>query len=349
MVSSGLMLSNLQYDFDRMFRSRELFGMKDAWQINWKFDGVRFSPISFDPKNPDSPYTGQYFASSPDDAYEACQKLMSLIEAPPAYLNGEVSFRGPNVIESFLAAQADLNHRHRTWTLRMSCAYKNGFDPFLRPERVPETGLHYPLAMMGRGQNGVEFQLDMVHSPEGSYIELLTGYGMDNLRRWTEMFPGLDWEYWPGAAEQRWTGDPTPVPLPLITPVNPLSIKTELEYAFQFFVHERVLTIILDPGFNMVRAQFRPTAINQERGRQGYTPFEVAHLEYIDQIEARFEEICARVPEWDTVRFWWPHKNESRYWDQRPKLRQVKTLPMKIRGEVQQIPVEFVEPMKCPM
>ncbi len=345
----GLGLMTLQESLNRKLVRRTLLGKEDCWQINWKFDSLWFTPCTIDLDDPQSVYTGNYYAKDVDDAFATCKKLMTVTEAPPAYVTGELEFTGPNAIESFLAAVPDLNRQHRNWTLRTFSAYKDGFDPFARPEHVPETGLHYSVAMKGRGVNGVEFQLDMVHTPEGSYLEVLTGYGMDNLRRWTELFPGLEWEYWPGASEERWTGDPTPVPLPQITPVNPLSIKTELEYKFHFFVHERVLTIIIDPGLNTIRPQFSPTAANQERQRQGYTPHEIFHLVYIDSIEARFDEICTRVPEWDSIRFWWPHKGEKAYWDQRPKLRGVKTLPMKIRGEVRDIPVEFVEPLKCPM
>ena len=348
-MGGGHGLMTLQNSLERKFTRRRLLGKEDCWQINWKFDSLWFTPCTIDLDDPQSVYTGNYFAKDVDDAFATCKKLMTVTEAPPAYVTGELEFTGPNAIESFLAAVPDLNRQHRNWTLRTFSAYKDGFDPFARPEHVPETGLHYSVAMKGRGVNGVEFQLDMVHTPEGSYLEVLTGYGMDNLRRWTELFPGLEWEYWPGASEERWTGDPTPVPLPQITPVNPLSIKTELEYKFHFFVHERVLTIIIDPGLNTIRPQFSPTAANQERQRQGYTPHEIFHLGDIDSIEARFDEICTRVPEWDSIRFWWPHKGEKAYWDQRPKLRGVKTLPMKIRGEVRDIPVEFVEPLKCPM
>lgn len=345
----GYSLTTLQESIKRMKMRRKLLGRANQWEINWKFNAVSFAPVMIDLDDPQSVYTVEYFAKDDSDAYESCKKLMTMVEAPPTYVTGELEFSGLNAIESFMAAVPDLNRQHRAWTWHTFSAYKNGFDPFARPDHVPETGLHYPLAMKGRGQNGVEFQLDMVHTPEGSYLELLTGYGQDNLRRWTEMFPGLDWEYWPGAPEARWTGDPTPVPLPQVTPVNPLSIKTELEYAFDFFVHERVLTILLarkDLGYG---PRFAPTERNLERQRTGYTPHEIRHWEYIDQIESRFDEICARVPEWDTVRFWWPHTNDPKYWAQRPKLRELKTLPIKIRGEVREIPVEFVEPMECPM
>ena len=126
--------------------------------------------------------------------------------------------------------------------------------------------------------------------------------------------------------------------------------RTQMDYETPCFIDQRILTLFIDSGVIPTEShKWTSGALRMEREAAKYTREELAHLSKIDMIETKFEEIAARYTDWDNIRFWWPHKGEKAYWDKRPNLWGVKTLPMKIRGVVEQIPVEFVEPLKCPM
>ena len=127
--------------------------------------------------------------------------------------------------------------------------------------------------------------------------------------------------------------------------------RTELDREIPCFIDQRILTIFIDWTASWAQRQkYTPEKLRHKRQDDlGYTNEECDHLGRIDMIEARFDEIAARYTDWDSIRFWWPHTGDKAYWKKRPNLKGVKTLPMKVRGKKLQIPVEFVEPLKCPM
>lgn len=318
--------------------------------LNWRYEGVFFRPCILD-QGTNSPVEPRFQCSTEDAAIRCCTSLLTLSHAPPRLIGYQVKVPEKE-IDAFAA-----NYQHsesRDWTYCVRGTYADGFDPFCRPNGIPPQGLRFPIAeksdLFDRRTQRTEIQMTCVHQMDCSYVEFLSACGVETLREWTGRFPNLTWEFWPGAESERWDGDPTPEVRPVIKSAPPVMYRAQLDYEIPCFVDQRVLTLFIDSGIVPTEShQWTTDSCRRERESAGYTPVEQAHLTKVDMIEAKFEEIRARYTGWDRIRFWWPHKNDPRYWDQRPKLRQVKTLPMKIRGEIQQIPVEFVEPLKCPM
>ena len=317
--------------------------------VNWRYEGSLFLPCYIDVETGES-VDSRFQCSNEHSAIECFEILRTLCDSPPRSIG-----RSEEVSPALYTQLRDkLDSESSEWLYMIYGTYADGVDPFRRPASVPPEGLQFPIskkiARFDTTSQRTDIQMTCVHLPDGSYIEFLSAFGPDTLREWTERFPNLKWEFWPGAESERWDGDPTPVEWPDIQPAPPLMYRTQMDYETPCFIDQRILTLFIDSGVIPTEShKWTSGALRMEREAAKYTREELAHLSKIDMIETKFEEIAARYTDWDNIRFWWPHKGEKAYWDKRPNLWGVKTLPMKIRGVVEQIPVEFVEPLKCPM
>ena len=110
--------------------------------------------------------------------------------------------------EAYDAFRERINALAVGWSSEISGYYRDGFDPFFSPP-YPMVGDEYRYEVAAYRRRNKEtskdtvLQVDVVHAPEGTYLEFLTVEGEKRIRHYAES-AGLDFEIWKGELASRW-------------------------------------------------------------------------------------------------------------------------------------------------
>lgn len=289
-----------------MKRTRQLDRIGTPFEIKVSLNVV-LNPFLADAATGQS--TPLIHVNSSRKAVQIVRKLMQLIDRDPALIGGGWSdYAGAAEFSEF-----------RKWVTR-TCQrvnyrgwfhYREDFDPFERPRSMPKGGMHYPLLELTQTRmtgKGVNAHLACVHEEKETYIEIMTGFGSDMLKCWTDSFPDLEWQVWPGDPALRWRGKSTPVRFDLSKPDPPGMFKTTLDRKIEGFLDGDTLVLAAYHSILNVNDCLKVFPIDEYLGwrSQGYTDAEREVLLKIRFIEKIWKDVERRYgTSWKKLKFWY--------------------------------------------